>query len=473
MRSFLKRTAVLGVSLAAVGAFAFSAARDRAPDAAFASSHREAPAISQDPSVDLTDVYMWVAPDATDSVTFAMNTWPFANPSGGPNFYFFATDAVYRLNIDNNGDAVADVMFDFTFRTEIRNLDTFLYNTGVVESLTDPDLNVRQFYTITKQVPTTIGGPMTSTVVARDLQVAPAYVGTKSMPNYPALANAAINNVPGGGKVFAGQRDDPFFIDLGGVFDLLSIRPALPGNASNGPDGLAGYNVNSIIAQLPMSSLVGSSGPIIGAWATTLRGTASTEAGVTTITNLRQVSRLGAPLVNEAVLPLRLKDAFNSIPPTQDAVALPFVRDPEIPKLLTALYNLNVPPAPRNDLITIYLTGIPDLNQPPGVTPAEMPRLNMSIPPSANPNRLGLLGGDNSGFPNGRRPADDVHDISLRALAGATPFTPTFNVAPNNQLGDNVPANDVPFLTSFPYIATPHAGTEPAGLRIFTPPTAP
>jgi len=302
----------------------------------------------------------------------------------------------------------------------------------------------------------------------KDVQVAPVNVGPKSTPNYDALAQAAVKPLPGGGKVFAGLRDDPFFVDIAALVDLLTIRPGPPGNMGGGANNLAGFNVNSIVMQVPMSAVVGNSGPIIGTWITTSRGTtgaapANAQVGDQVPLRYSQVSRLGHPLVNEVVLPLKLKDAFNTIDPTQDAVALPYVTDPIVPKLLNALYGINSPPAPRNDLVTIFLTGIPDLNQPPGVKPSEMLRLNMSIPPAATPNRLGLLGGDNAGFPNGRRPADDVVDIELRALAGGTPFTPAFNVAPNNQLGDGVDANDLPFMSMFPYLATPHQSFESAG----------
>ncbi|MGH9241550.1 MAG: DUF4331 domain-containing protein, partial [Vicinamibacterales bacterium] len=204
---------------------------------------------------------------------------------------------------------------------------------------------------------------------------------------------------------------------------------------------------------------------VIGVWSTASRPSVTVRNGGQENANGRyvQVSRLGQPLVNEVVIPRRLKDAFNSIEPTQDAVALPVVLDPEVPKLLKALFNVNSPAAPRNDLVTIFLTGIPGLNQPPNVTPAEMLRLNVAIPPAAVPNRLGVIGGDIAGFPNGRRVGDDVTDIAIRAMAGATPLTPGFNVAPNNTLGDGCcvtpfGGNDVPYLASFPYLGLPQSG---------------
>lgn len=455
MTRLCKTGAVLAVALAAAVVVAFFTARDRAPDPIDASSHREAPNISQDPTADNTDFYMWVTPDAPDSVTFVMNVVPFQSPYGGPNFYRFGDDVIYRFHIDNDGDARANVVYEVRFRTEVRTPQTFLYNTGPVTSLDDPDLNVRQFMTVTR-VDTATGQ---RTHVAENAPVAPPNVGSASMPDYNALATAAITPLVGGGRVFAGPRDDPFFADLGPIFDLLQIRPM------TAIDALAYYNVNAIVLQVPKSAVVASD-PVIGAWTTTSRTNTAVFGGGPI--EEKQVSRLGQPLVNEAVLPLALKDAFNTISPDVDATipaAVAAVTDPEVPKLLKALFNIDAPPAPRMDLVTIFLTGIPMLNQPANVTPAEMLRLNTSIPPSANPNRLGVLGGDTAGFPNGRRLIDDVVDIALRAMAGATPLTPEFDRAPNNTLGDGVNANETPFLTSFPYLAAPWSATEFTGPR--------
>jgi hypothetical protein len=379
-----------------------------------------------------------------------VNVWPFSNPSGGPNFYLFNTDAVYAINIDNDGDAEADMVYEFRFRTEIRDGSTFLYNTGPVTSLDDPDLNIRQFVD-GDRVDVRQGSRIK---LMTNWPVVPSYVGARSMPDYEALVRQGVGQIEGGGTFFAGQRDDPFFVDLG-VFDLLGIRPGPPGNMGGGADSLYRYNVNSIVMQVDKSDLVRADNPIIGAWTTVSR-------------DGKQVSRLGQSLVNEVVIPLSIKDAFNSIPPSMDRMvpqAVSAVTDPIVAKLLKAIYNVDSPPAPRNDLVTIFLQGIPMLNQPPNVVPAEMLRLNTSIPPSANPNRMGVLGGDTAGFPNGRRLIDDVTDVALRAVAGATPLTPDFNRAPNNALGDGVDANDRPFLSAFPYLATPHAGDDTSGVR--------
>lgn len=445
MRSLVKTGAILGVALAASVGITYSAARDNAPRPSQASSHREAPGISQDPAVDNTDLYAWITPDASNMVTFVMNTYPDQSSYGGPNFFRFADGAVYALNIDNDGDAKADIRYEFVFRTQITNPNTFLYNTGPIKSLDDPNWTTRQFYNVDKLNMQT-GNRVR---VAADVPTPPVNVGAASTPDYENLARQAIRTIDGGMKMFAGQRDDPFFVDLGAIFDLLQIRPMMA------YDSLQNKNVNSIILQIPIEDLTRAGQPIIGIWETVSR-------------DGKQVSRLGQPLVNEAVLPLALKDAFNTISPDVDRTidaAVASVTDPEIPKLLKLLFNIDSPPAPRMDLVTIFLTGIPMLNQPPNVVPSEMLRLNTSIPPSSNPNRMGLLGGDNAGFPNGRRLTDDVIDIALQVMAGATPFTADFNKAPNNTLGDGVNANDMPFQTSFPYLATPTAGSSVRGLQ--------
>jgi Domain of unknown function (DUF4331) len=351
-------------------------------------------------------------------------------------------------------------VFEFRFRTEVRNPNTFLYNTGTITSLDSPAFNVRQFYTLTRFD----GQRGRGTVLAQDVPTPPVNVGVRSTPNYDLLAGQAIRQLPNGTQVFAGQRDDPFFVDLN-VFDLLAVPPADNDNS----DSLAGFNVHTIALEVPIASLSANgarpSSPsdpnaVIGVWSTASRPSVTTRGGGQEKHNEKyvQVSRLGQPLVNEVVIPRGVKDIFNSLPPTGDGAALGFVTDPEVPKLLLALFGIQSPPAPRNDLVTIFLTGIPGLNQPPNVTPSEMLRLNVAIAPVINPNRLGVLGGDIAGFPNGRRLTDDVVDIALRAMAGATPLTPSFNTGINAQLGDGVPANDKPFLLSFPYVASPAPG---------------
>ncbi|HKE97516.1 MAG TPA: DUF4331 domain-containing protein [Actinomycetes bacterium] len=447
-----------------------------------ASSHREAPTISDDPVADNTDTYAFVSPDRPDTVTIAANWIPLEGPAGGPNFHKFGDDVRYRIYVDNNGDAIQDVTYEWRFRTIVRNPNTFLYNTGQVTSLDDPDLNIRQTYSVARIK----GGKRT--VLASGLPVPPANVGPRSTPNYDQLAAAGVKEV-GGSRMFAGPRDDAFFVDLGSVFDLLGLRPlnqahAIKLPADNGRDGVGGYNTHTIAIQVPITDLTSDgkalTGPkdpraVIGVWATSDRqqvrvlsakGNKPQSKG-----NWVQVSRLGMPLVNEVVIPLGQKDTFNASRPRYDAKFGKYVLDPEPARLINALYGLKVPPAPRNDMAAIFLTGIPGLNQPPNVRPAELLRLNMAVPPTPvdQQDRLGLLAGQNDGFPNGRRLVDDVTDIELRALAGGTPFTPDFNVAPNNALTDGVDRNDTndgKFMAQFPYLNTPHQGYDHPGERV-------
>jgi len=428
-----------------------------------ASSHREAPLISQDPLADNTDVYAFVSPSNQDKVTMIATFIPLEAPYGGPNFYKFDDNVLYEIKVDNNGDAREDITFQFRFKTTVRNPNTFLYNTGPITSLESANWNVQQTYSVTR-----VEGSWArrSNVLGSNLPTPPVNIGLRSTPNYEALATAAIRQLPGGVQVFAGQRDDPFFVDLN-VFDLLGVPPA----DTNNSDSLAGYNVHAIAIEVPIAMLTAngsrpssSNDPnaVIGIWSTASRPstTVRKDGDEKSQGTMIQVSRLGQPLVNEVVIPRGAKDLFNSLEPTEDAAALPFVLDPEVPKLLSLLFGVQSPPTPREDLVTIFLKGIPGINQPPGVRPSEMLRLNTAIPPSLSPNPFGVLGGDVAGFPNGRRLTDDVVDIALRAMAGATPLTPSFLISPNNSLGDGVSGNDKPFLPSFPYLSTPHAGNK-------------
>jgi hypothetical protein len=427
-----------------------------------ASSHREAPLITADPLADNTDLYAFVSPNDPSRVTLIANFIPLEAPYGGPNFFKFDDTALYEIMIDNDGDAVEDITFQFRFDTETRNKNTFLYNTGPITSIDSANWNVRQFYSVTRVDGRRRHGK--STVLGEDLPTPPVNVGLRSTPNYEALAAQAVRQLSDGSRVFAGQREDAFFVDLN-VFDLLAVPPA----DTNNQDSLAGFNVHSIAIEVPIASLTSNgtrpnapsdANAVIGVWSTASRRIVGSRSLTMTGPPWVQVSRLGQPLVNEVVIPLGAKDLFNSLEPTGDAAALDFVTDPEVPKLLAALFGIQSPPAPRADLVTIFLTGIPGLNQPPGVLPSEMLRLNVAVPPAANPNPLGVLGGDIAGFPNGRRLGDDVVDIALRAMAGATPLTPAFNMGINAQLGDGVNANDRPALTAFPFIGTPHAGNK-------------
>jgi Domain of unknown function (DUF4331) len=436
-RSARSRAAMLMVTGAVLAA---TAVASLAPTQAVASSHREAPLISGQPQYDNTDLYAFVSPDRPDTTTLIANWIPFEDPAGGPNFYKFATDARYDVNIDTDGEGGADLTYRWTFKDRVRNGNTFLYNTGPVTSLDDTDLNFRQTYDL--QLVRRKGGVFqSSTTLLTNVPVAPSNVSRASMPDYATLRNQAVRSVPGGGKVFAGQADDPFFLDLR-VFDLL-----YGGNLSEvGDDTLRGYNVNTVAIQVP-SKLLRSNDeqPIVGVWTTTSRGSA--------LSDFRQVSRLGMPLVNEVVIPRKDKDKFNASVPWKDAQFGRYVTNPELPRLIQSVYGIPAPAEPRDDLVQVFLTGVPGLNQPPKVRPAEMLRLNTSIAPSASPKRLGVLDGDTAGFPNGRRLTDDVVDISLQVVEGEL-------LGKKNDLGDAVDANDTPFGSVFPYVALPHSGSD-------------
>ena len=423
----------------------------------FASSHREAPLTAADPQIDATDLYAFVSPDAPDTVTMISNWIPFQEPAGGPNFYQWGEGVQYDVNVDNNGDAKADITYRWTFKTTTKNGDTFLYNTGPVSSIGDDTLNVSQTYTLER-----IAGGGKGEVLLADAPVAPSNVGKASMPDYAKLRNEAVKSLTKGtGKSFAGQADDPFFLDLR-VFDLLYGADL----SETGDDTLDGYNVNTLALQVPKADLAASgdagANPVIGLWTTASRpGTRvlSDDGTVKTSGNFVQVSRLGNPLVNEVVVPLQFKNAFNGSKPEGDSQFLPKVQDPEVPKLIEKIYKMPAPATPRDDLVSVFLTGVDGLNKPANVTPSEQLRLNMSIPPTAEANRMGVIGGDKAGFPNGRRLDDDVIDIALQVMMGELKGSP-------NDLGDAVNGNDVETLGAFPYVGLPHSGSKDGGAQV-------
>lgn len=466
-----RRRRIVAAALAAC-LVATMAALALAPRGSIASSHREAPFIATDPTADGTDLYAFVSPDDPDTVTFVANYNPLEEPAGGPNFHGFGDGVRYQIHIDNDGDAKQDISYQFQFETTIGNGDTFLYNTFPVDSATDPDLNIKQSYSVGRVK----DGKRTR--LGQNIPVAPANIGPRSTPEYGPITDSAIADLPGGIKVFAGPRDDPFFVDLGSVFDLGGLRPfnpahVIPLDAEDGVDGLRGYNVHSIVIQVPKDQLTANGAPaddpgdpdsVIGTWTTSERKSTRvlrSNGSVKERGRWVQVSRLGIPLVNEVLIPLKDKNKWNGSVPSKDGQFLEYVQDPELGRLIPVLYpGVTVPDTPRDDLVTVALTGIPNLNQPADVTPSEQLRLNMAIPPTpfAEQDRLGLLAGQTDGFPNGRRLGDDVTDILLRAIAGGYAFTPDFDVAPNNLLGDGVDSNDVPFSSTFPYLAAPHQG---------------
>ena len=434
------------------------------------SSHREAPLITEDPVADNTDVYAFVSPDDPSKVTLISNWIPFEEPAGGPNFYNFGEDVLYQVHVDNDGDAEPDITYEWRFDTQIRNPNTILYNTGPIETIDDPDFNYRQFYTLS-----VVRENGERIELGSGLPVPPNNIGPRSTPNYEALANQGIRTVGNGIRSFAGQRDEGFYVDIAAPFDLFGLRPLnplhkIPLPAEPGVDTPGGFNVHSVALQIPKNLLTagGDGSGIIGVYSQTKRRQVRVLSSDASDPMPRMqgsfvnVSRLGNPLINETVIPLGKKDTFNASEPRDDAQFLPFVLNPEPANLLEALYSIDTPnPAPRQDLVTLLLTGLPGLNKPPNVKPSEMIRLNTGIAPSApagQGNKLGVIGGDNAGFPNGRRVEDDVVDIELRAFAGATPLTPDFNKSPNNLLGDGVNGNDRAYRTTFPYLATPWPG---------------
>jgi len=472
------------------------------PFDANASSHREAPLIAGDPRADNTDLYAFVSPDAPDTVTLISNWYPFEEPTGGPNFYTWADDTRYIIHIDNDGDALADLSYVWVFDTVIRDADgQFLSNTGPVTSLDDPDLNVYQTYDLTAETESgetvVLLGNGDGVFTEGDPIAAPSIAGAASVPDYTTLRDQAIYSLPDGGSAYAGQADDPFFLDLR-VFDLL-----YGGDASEvGQDTLAGYNVNSVALQVPQGALAingdAVANPVVGLWSTTERRSAT--VGATPDAPFVQVSRLGNPLVNEVVIPLALKDAFNSISPEIDATipeVVAKVEDPILPHLIEAIYGVPAPAGPRNDLVEIFLQGVSlanaglsgdpatvlpvDLNSQDlnadaqsargadvGFQPSEMLRLNMAVPPAAEPNSYGVIAGDTAGFPNGRRLADDVVDIAIQVVEGAA-ITGELN--PGLTTLDSVNANDVEFGTVFPYLALPHVGAVNGGGVVAETPT--
>jgi len=400
------------------------------PLIAGASSHREAPQIAGIPRVDGTDFYMFRSyePGRSNYVTFLANYIPFQDPQGGPNFYNLEENAVYTINIDNDGSGRPDLAFEFRFDNDTKNLAVTsgghkipvpVLNIGPVD-LSGKNLNVVQSYTV-KLIRHGNSGDAQS-VENETLEGTTFYkltenIGHKSIPNYPEYAGHFIYSIeiPGcatPGRVFVGQRKEGFFINVGEIFDLVNMNPVGPRDAKK--NDLSGKNVTSIALELPISCITKGKDPVIGAY---------TTASLHLSNNHYQVSRLGMPLVNEVVIGLPDKDKFNASQPINDAQFLKYVEFPSFPVLLNTLFGgaAKIPGTPRNDLVAAYLTGVKNLNQAMHVTPSEMMRLNTSIPPTApaKQNDLGVLGGDLAGFPNGRRPYDDVVDITLRVAEGA------------------------------------------------------
>lgn len=455
--------ALLAIALGVVASLALTTFA-LSPGATNASSHREAPLTAADPQVDNTDVYAFVSPDNPATMTLVSNWIPFEEPAGGPNFYSFAEGVRYDVNISNDGDANPEIVYRWRFRDHYRNPNTFLYNTGQVTTLDDEDLNFYQTYTLRK-----IRVGKDGKTLVRNAPVAPSDVGAASMPDYEDLRDEAIVTAGAGASAFAGQTNDPFFLDLR-VFDLLYGADF----SEVGDDTLRGFNTNTMVLQVPKTEVAKGadvvSNPVVGIWSTASRRSTRIQTAKGT-QSFRgpwvQLSRLGMPLVNEVVVPVGAKDYFNASKPKGDQQFLGAVDDPELPRLIEAVYGIPAPDSneeepgiQRDDLIQVFLTGIPELNQPANVEPAEMLRLNLSVAPCeqgtcAEYSPLGVIGGDTAGFPNGRRLADDVLDIALQVVEGELIGNP-------NDLGDGVDADDQEFLSSFPYVSLPTRGSNPS-----------
>jgi hypothetical protein len=447
------------------------------------SSHREAPAISKDPVADNTDTYAFVSPDEPGSVTIICNYLPLEAPFGGPNFFEFGDDVRYEVHIDNDADGRPDITYEFEFETEVRNPNTFLYNTGPIDSIASTNWNRRQFYSVTRVE------KGKRRVLARHLACPPCNIGPASTPHYETLAATAVHHIGRGHTVFAGQRLEGFYVDLGAVFDLGDLRPFqslhLAGMAKGpGVNATNDFSVHSIALKVPKHELTSDGSTptnpmaqraVIGVWAAASRRRAlirepgtgrSREAG-----NWVQVSRLGNPLFNEVIVPIGEKDRWNSLSAADDGQFLKYVQRPELQGLLPVLYpgvfpKLAALNAPRADLVAVLLTGIPS-----GIVPgfqnytgshhADQLRLNMAIPPTKNPKALGVIGGDAAGFPNGRRVFDDVVTVELRAIAGATYPLVDKSYTPDpaaSLVTDGLGANSTRYLSHFPYLGTPHSG---------------
>jgi hypothetical protein len=450
------------------------------------SSHREAPEISKDPVADNTDVYAFVSPDRPDTVTLISNYVPLEEPPGGPNFFEFGDDVLYEIKIDNDGDALAEITYQFRFQTQVRNPNTFLYNTGPITSIDSSNWNRRQFYSVTK-----IDADGHSKVLATGLTCPPCNVGPRSTPDYEKLAEQAVHSLSSGEKVFAGQRAEGFYVDLGSVFDLGALRPfqnlhLIPLPATQGVNGTQGLNVHTIAIQVPKTHLTrdgshptnpADSRSVIGVWASASRRKATILAGGGQIQESGpwvQVSRLANPLINEVIIPMGKKDYWNSQEPVNDSHFVQYYAHPELAGLLPVLYpkvfpNLAAYTKARVDLEAILLTGIPSGIIPgfqnfTGKTPADLLRLNMAIPPAKKSNILGILGGDLAGFPNGRRVFDDTVTIELRAIAGVTiplvdhSFKPDAAASLVTDFNPPQIPEGVRYEHDFPYLGVPFGG---------------
>ena len=432
-----------------------------------ASSHREAPGITKTPKLDNTDLYMFRSYEAGQSgnVTFLANFQPDQSAYAGPNYFLMDENAVYSIRVDNNGDALPDITFEFRFFNQFKNIAIPVGGVPVAIPLSNVapanendtrGLNVLQYYTVNV---VTAGRNVLAVNPFGRTQFYPKpfdNIGTKSFPNYGSYADSHIgllsyDGCAGSGKTFVGQRKEGFNVALGEVFDLVNLNPVGPPNGER--NDLRDKNVTTIAIEVPISCLTRGTEPVIGAWskANPMNPDRSTALSV---------SRLGMPLVNELVIGLPDKDKFNASRPADDGQFARYVTNPTLPALLQALFGVTAPTKfPRTDLVAAFLTGIQGLNQPANVVASEMLRLNTSIAakPAAMQSNLGVLGNDTSGFPNGRRPGDDVVDITLRVAMGVL-LTDAEAPSRNLPYTDGATVSAAEFLNTFPYLNTPIAG---------------
>jgi len=475
---------------------------------AVASSHREAPFIAGQPQLDATDFYMFRSyePGREAYVTIVANYLPLQDPYGGPNYFKLDPNAVYEIHVTNDGGAVENLTFQFRFQTtnddnafnvggKTVSIPLVQNGSGPVNSRNSPALNVHEKYTVGLiRGPRRAGTPQAITNVTAggttfDKPV--DYIGTKTIGNYVAYANQHIYDIGipgcGTGRVFVGQRKDPFVVNLGETFDLVNIKyPAVELNPLAEfatVDSLADANVTSLVLEVPIACLTEGKGSIIGGWTTasvpatrTVSATPGSGLDPTSQTgSLVQVSRLGMPLVNEVVIGLKDKNKFNASEPKDDGQFADYVTNPTLPTLLEVLFGAAGVKAPTNyprtDLVAAFLTGVEGVNKPAGVVVSEQVRLNTSIAATAGTaqNRLGVLGGDTAGFPNGRRPGDDVVDIELRVAMGVLCTVPGVNTAVGCKASD-APAGSLKytdgayissmfFANEFPYLRAPLKGS--------------
>ena len=470
------RKPLLLAALAAVAALAIAVAFSSG------SSHREAPGSLRDPLADWTDTYFFTPESTPNSAVVVGNVVPFLRPEYGPIGYFFDEKAHYYVNYDNTGDGRTDVRYQFVFET-VRNRRNRFPIPAIPPVDSIRDLAEYQRYDVYREEFRTNGRLRDRERVVNNALAVPANIGTKTIPDYQRLVNQGIKSVRGGGRVFAGPRDDAFFIDLGVAFDSVNLQgapspgPNNPnlgtGNQGGGTDTVSGNNVLAIVLELPEQRLTRDrravTGPndaeaTVGAWTSTERRRLQVTNGDSTKENGRggfvQVNRLGNPLINELIIGIPDKDKFNQTQPQNDVANFGgYVVEPEIVKALNALFSLDCNEKDRTDLVQL-ITGLPGLNQIRSnrPVPSDTLKLNLGTPPTAagQENRFGVIGGDTAGYPNGRRLGDDVVDITLRVACDfLIPANQGGQMVP---LGDGVDRNDVPFLSEFPYESAPIPG---------------